>query len=46
MGYVQPHGSYKLERNTINGKAIYSCADGQKGVVYIGGDKRIGHFII
>ena len=30
---------YKLERNTINGKALYSYADKQKGVVYIGGDK-------
>ena len=30
---------YKLERNTINGKALYTYADKQKGVVYIGGDK-------
>ena len=30
---------YKVERNTINGKALYSYADKQKGVAYIGGDK-------
>jgi hypothetical protein len=30
---------YRLERNTINGKALYTYADKQKGVVYIGGDK-------
>jgi len=30
---------YKLERNTFNGKALYSYADKQKGVAYIGGDK-------
>jgi hypothetical protein len=30
---------YKLERNTINGEALYSYADRRKGVVYIGGDK-------
>jgi hypothetical protein len=30
---------YKLERNTFNGKALYSYADKQQGVVYIGGDK-------
>ena len=30
---------YKLERNTFNGKALYTYADKQKGVVYIGGDK-------
>ena len=30
---------YKLERNTINGKALYTYADKQRGVVYIGGDK-------
>jgi hypothetical protein len=30
---------YKLERNTVNGKALYTYADKQKGVVYIGGDK-------
>ena len=30
---------YKLERNTLNGKALYTYADNQKGVVYIGGDK-------
>jgi hypothetical protein len=30
---------YKIERNTINGKALYSYADKQKGVAYIGGDK-------
>src|SRR5260370_12930339 len=29
---------YKLERNTFNGKALYTYADKQKGVVYIGGD--------
>src|SRR5258707_11276424 len=31
---------YKLERNTVNGKALYTYADKQKGVVYIGGDKK------
>src|SRR5260370_19835117 len=30
---------YKLERNTFNGKALYTYADKQKGVVYIGGDE-------
>ena len=30
---------YKLERNTFNGKALYSYADKQKDVAYIGGDK-------
>src|SRR5258707_13895443 len=30
---------YKLERNTFNGKALYTYADKQKGVVYIGGGK-------
>src|SRR5271167_3626536 len=30
---------YKLERNTFKGKALYTYADKQKGVVYIGGDK-------
>ena len=30
---------YKLERNTINGKPLYTYANKQKGVVYIGGDK-------
>jgi hypothetical protein len=30
---------YKLERNTFKGKALYSYADKQKGVVYVGGDK-------
>jgi hypothetical protein len=30
---------YKLERNTVSGKALYSYADPQRGVVYIGGDK-------
>ena len=30
---------YKLERNTINGEALYSYADRRKGVVYIGGAK-------
>ena len=29
---------YKLECNTLKGKALYSYADKQKGVVYIGGD--------
>jgi hypothetical protein len=29
----------KLERNTSNGKTLYTYADKQKGVVYIGGDK-------
>ena len=35
---------YKLERNTINGKALYSYADKQKGVAYIGGDKAYQHY--
>ena len=30
---------YKLERNTLNGKTVYTYADKQKGVVYIGGGK-------
>jgi hypothetical protein len=30
---------YKLERNTINGKALYIYADKQKGVAYVGGDE-------
>ena len=30
---------YKLERNTPKGKALYTYADKQKGIVYIGGDK-------
>jgi len=30
---------YKLERNTISGKALYTYADKQNGVVYIAGDK-------
>ena len=30
---------YKLERNTPKGKALYTYADKQKGVVYIGGDR-------
>ena len=30
---------YKLERNTVSGKALYSYSDPQRGVVYIGGDK-------
>jgi hypothetical protein len=30
---------YKLERNTLKGKALYSYAAKQKGIVYIGGDK-------
>jgi hypothetical protein len=29
---------YKLERNTLKGKALYTYVDKQKGVVYIGGD--------
>jgi hypothetical protein len=33
---MTPH---KLERNTFNGKALYTYADKQQGVVYIGGDK-------
>ena len=32
---------YKVERNTFKGKALYSYADKQKGVAYIGGKKRI-----
>ena len=30
---------YKLERNTVGGKALYSYADPPREVVYIGGDK-------
>ena len=30
---------YKLERNTVKGKALYTYADKQKGIVYIGGEK-------
>jgi hypothetical protein len=30
---------YKLERNSINGKTLYSYADKKKGVVYIGGNE-------
>ena len=30
---------YRLERNTINGKGLYSYADKKKGAVYIGGDE-------
>ena len=30
---------YELERNTINGKAVYIYADKQKGVAYVGGDE-------
>jgi hypothetical protein len=30
---------YKLERNTLKGKALYTYTDKQKGIVYIGGDK-------
>ena len=30
---------YKLERNTLKGKALYTYADQQKGIVFIGGDK-------
>ena len=30
---------YKLERNSIKGKAIYTYFDTQRNVVYIGGDK-------
>jgi hypothetical protein len=29
----------KLERNTFQGRALYTYADKQKGLVYIGGDK-------
>jgi hypothetical protein len=29
---------YKLERNTLKGKALYTYADKQKGVVDIGGE--------
>jgi hypothetical protein len=29
---------YKLERNTLKGKALYTYADKQKGVVYVGRD--------
>ena len=30
---------YKLGRNTVNGKALYTYANKQKGIVYIGGNK-------
>ena len=32
---------YKLERNTLKGKALYTYVDKQKGVVYIGETMRI-----
>ena len=32
---------YKLEGNTFNGKALYTYADKQNEVVYIGGDKSV-----
>ena len=32
---------YKLERTTRNDKTVYTYADKQKGVVYIGGIKRM-----
>jgi hypothetical protein len=35
---------YKLERSTINGKALYTYADKQNRVVYIGGDKAYQHY--
>jgi hypothetical protein len=35
---------YKLERNTFNGKTLYTYADKQKGVVYIGGDKSYARY--
>jgi hypothetical protein len=35
----QSETPYKLERNTFEGKALYTYADKQKGVAYIGGDK-------
>jgi hypothetical protein len=31
---------YKLERNTMNGEALYSYVDRRKGVVYLGGHKE------
>jgi hypothetical protein len=30
---------YKLERNTVKGRALYTYADKQKGLVYVGGDR-------
>jgi hypothetical protein len=30
---------YKLERNTFNGKTLYTYVDKRKGVVYMGGNK-------
>jgi hypothetical protein len=30
---------YKLERNTVQGSALYTYADKQKGLLYIGGDQ-------
>ena len=35
---------YKLERNTFSGKALYTYADKQKGVVYIGGDQSYARY--
>src|SRR6478609_11451909 len=35
---------YKLERNTFKGKTLYTYADTQKGVVYIGGDKSYARY--
>jgi hypothetical protein len=31
---------YKLERRTKNGKVLYTYADKQKGIVYIGGESE------
>jgi hypothetical protein len=30
---------YKLERNTVRGRALYTYADRRKGFFYVGGDK-------
>ena len=35
---------YKLERNTFKGKTLYTYADTQKGVVYIGGDQSYARY--
>jgi hypothetical protein len=35
---------YKLERRTKNGKVLYTYADKQKGIVYIGGETEYQQF--
>jgi hypothetical protein len=43
--HVQPNASVQaLERNTIEGKALYLYADKKEGVVYIGGNEAYQHY--